>query len=153
VCSSDLIIDDTYNSSPEAALLAVETLAKLPLLGRKIAVLGDMLELGAFSQEGHRLLGSRIRSKDVDILVTVGERARDIAQAAEDGGFSRDLIWRFDRGEEAGRFIQNQIVSGDIILVKASQGIRLEKVVKELMAEPNRAPELLVRQGLEWENK
>lgn len=147
------IIDDTYNSSPEAAILALETFAAMPVEGRKFVVLGDMLELGSFSQEAHRMVGERISPKKFDILVTIGERARDIAQAAEEKGFSRDLVWRFDHSEEAGRFLQNQIISGDALLVKASQGVRLEKVVKELMAEPQRAAELLVRQGKEWESK
>ncbi len=145
------IVDDTYNSSPEAAISALSTFAKMPVSGRKFVVLGDMLELGAFGPEGHRLVGEKIDAKDFSILVTVGERARDIAQAAEEKGFSRDLVWRFDRADEAGRFLQNQLVSGDALLVKASQGIRLEKIVKELMADPTQAGKLLVRQGQEWD--
>jgi len=149
------IIDDTYNSSPEAALMALETLRRVKVDegAEKYAVLGDMLEIGHYSEEGHQLVGHRVAESGIDHLIAVGERARDFIRGAKDAGLEDDYIFYFDKAEEAGRFLQNRLKAGDVILVKGSQGVRLEKVVKEIMAEPGRAAELLVRQGKEWENK
>jgi len=149
------IIDDTYNSSPESALAAVKILGKIKVeeSATKYAVLGDMLEIGSYTEEGHRLLGEAIVKNSVDHLISVGERSRDIIRGATEAGLADDYIFYFDRAEEAGQFLQNRIKAGDVILVKGSQGVRLEKVVKEIMAEPERAEELLVRQGPEWEDK
>jgi len=86
-------------------------------------------------------------------LIAVGERSRDIIRGATEAGLADDYIFYFDKAAEAGQFLQNRIKAGDVILVKGSQGVRLEKVVKEIMAEPERAEELLVRQGVEWADK
>ena len=149
------IIDDTYNASPQSSVLAVEALAEITKNNRenKYAVLGDMLELGEFSQAKHEEVGRAIAKKKIDKLIVVGERSRDIARGALSAGMNEDDIFHFAATEEAGKFIQERIKPGDIILVKGSQGARLEKVVKEIMAEPWRAKELLVRQGEEWDNK
>ena len=149
------IIDDTYNASPSASILAIETLAGLPKNGRenKYAVLGDMLELGKLSQTKHEEVGRAVVKNKIDKLIAVGERARDIARGAISAGMSEDDVFHFDATIDAGKFIQERIKSGDIILVKGSQGARLEKIVKEIMAEPLSAGELLVRQGSEWDNK
>lgn len=148
------IIDDTYNASPTASVLAIETLAGIPKKGyeNKYAVLGDMLELGKLSESKHREVGQAIAKNKIDKLIVVGERARDIARGALSAGMKEDNIFHFDATAEAGKFIQERIKSGDIILVKGSQGARMEKVVKEIMAEPWRAKELLVRQDKEWDN-
>jgi len=84
-------------------------------------------------------------------LVTVGERAKIIAQAAKNAGMPEDRVFSFGIALEAGKFIQQRIKQGNIILIKGSQAARMERVVKELMAEPLKARELLVRQGPEWE--
>lgn len=149
------IIDDTYNASPAASILAVETLASIPRQGEenKYAVLGDMLELGKLSQVKHEAVGRAVAKNKIDKLIVVGERARDIARGALNSGMKEDDIFHFAATEEAGKFIQERIKPGDIILVKGSQGARMEKVVKEIMAEPLSAGELLVRQGKEWDNK
>ncbi|NCB20418.1 MAG: UDP-N-acetylmuramoyl-tripeptide--D-alanyl-D-alanine ligase [Clostridia bacterium] len=146
------IIDDTYNSSPESSISAIRVLGAMPItdLTKKYAVLGDMLEIGSFTEEGHQLLGNEIVQQKIDYLVSVGERARDIDRAAKAKGMDADKIFHFDKSELAGRFIQNRVKEGDILLVKGSQGMRMEKVVKELMAEPERASELLVRQEANW---
>lgn len=144
-----LIIDDTYNSSPVAAVEALSLMRDLaPSGNRRWAVLGDMLELGAYTKEAHEEVGSAVVAKaDARMLVTVGERARDIARAAMKAGKSRDMIFSFASPEEAGRFIQNRLLEGDVLLVKGSRGMHMEKVVKELMAEPLRADELLVHES------
>ena len=144
-----LIIDDTYNSSPVASLEALHTLASLKEAKRKIAVLGDMMELGLGSAEAHREIGA-LAYTACEILVTVGVRSRKIAESAQDAGMSEKNIFQFDDSLEAGSFIQNLIAEGDVILVKGSQSMRMERTVKEIMLKPEQAGELLVRQEGEW---
>ena len=124
------IIDDTYNASPISMQEALETLRNLPAK-RKIAVLGDMLELGKYSIEAHESLG-RFVAPIVDILVTVGPRAKFIAEEAKNSGLAENKILSFDTASEAGLAVQDLIKPGDLILVKASRAIRLEKVVEEI---------------------
>lgn len=146
------IIDDSYNSSPVAARKAVETLGdiKIEVLGgRKIAVLGDMLELGKYSTEEHKKLGKTV-AINCDFLIAVGVRAKEIAEGALLGGMSEKNILQFESSEETGKYLQNFISNGDVILVKGSQSIRTEKVVEEIMAHPEKKEELLVRQESEW---
>jgi len=146
------IIDDTYNSSPEACLAALDILGKLRISedGKKYAVLGDMAEIGSYTEEGHELVGKKVAEVDIDYLVVVGAKSVHIMAGAKEGGLKDDYIFYFDTSEEAARFIQDRIKSGDVILVKGSQSMRMEKVVLKIMAEPERAEELLVRQGQEW---
>ena len=145
---NSLILDDTYNASPSAMLAALDVLRVIP--GRKIAALGDMLELGAFTEEAHRQVGAEV-AKTADMLLAVGERAIFLADEARINGMSADKVSYFASSQGAGRFLQDSIREGDIILVKGSQGVRMEKIVKEIMAEPERAEELLVRQEAEWQ--
>lgn len=146
-----LILDDSYNASPTATELALETLAGLTVKGRKIAVLGDMLELGRFSVSEHEKIGISAASK-VDLLITVGVRARGIAQAALDSGLPESRILQYEDSPFAGKELEGLIKTGDVILAKGSQRIRMEKLVEELMAEPARAQELLVRQDGMWQH-
>ena len=152
------LIDDTYNSSPSSSLGALDLLAKMAEASgggepvRKIAALGDMLELGSFTEEAHRQIGAKA-SRVADILLAVGEKSIFMADEAKKNGLANENVWYFASSEEAGRELQNLIREGDIILVKGSQGIRMEKIVKELMAEPERAKELLVRQEEGWDDR
>ena len=109
-----------------------------------------MAELGEFTEEGHALVGQRAVGV-ADILITVGEKSKTIAKEALKRGMHEMQIFSFDYAEEAGRFLQDRIHKGDVILIKGSQVSRMEKVVKEVMAEPRRAEELLVRQGEDWQ--
>lgn len=143
------IIDDTYNSSPVALEQALLSLGDLRGVKRKIAVLGDMLELGRFSVEAHKEAG-KSAARTVDLLVTVGVRAKSLAEAAVEAGLAKEQVLRFDDSRQAGREIQTLIEPGDVILVKGSQGMRMERVVADIMREPNRAEELLVRQSPVW---
>lgn len=147
-----IIIDDTYNSSPKSSEAALEVIKNIKLAeGRKkYAVLGDILELGNFTEEGHQRVGKAVASNEIDILITVGEKARDIARGAKKAKMKADCIYSFTNPKEAGIFIQDRIQEGDLVLVKGSQGIRMERIVKELMAEPLKAKELLVRQDESW---
>ena len=142
------LIDDTYNSSPVAAYEALSVLGGLKAK-RKIAVLGDMLELGKYTMEAHEGVGKLI-PKSADILFTVGNRAKFIAERAVKSGFSKKKVMTFMDVGEAGLELQRKMQKGDLILVKGSQGVRMEKIVKEVMAEPQRARELLVRQSPVW---
>lgn len=145
------IIDDTYNSSPAAASAALESLQQLAK-GRKIAVMGDMLELGRYSVAEHKKVGAAAAAC-ADMLITVGLRAHDIAQGALDSGMRDEQILQYDDAKRAGEELQNVLKKGDTILIKGSQGMRLERVVEELMQEPERAKELLVRQDEEWKKR
>jgi len=149
---NSFVIDDTYNASPESCAAALEAVRKisLPAGARKVVVLGDMLELGGFSEEGHRTVGREVVESGAAKLIVVGERARDIARGAEEAGMKRDDIFHFSDADAARLFVQERMREGDLVLVKGSQGMRMEKIVKEIMAEPLRAEELLVRQGKEW---
>ena len=151
--NNTLIIDDSYNSSPRAALTAIETFISVPLAGsaRRCVVLGDMLELGDYSEAGHIEVGQRLTEGGVDVIITVGERARAICRAARLGGFDPASLYCFSETSEAVKFLRDFLRSDDAVLVKGSQAMRLERVVKEIMLEPERAPELLVRQGSEWQ--
>ncbi len=150
-----LIIDDTYNASPVSTKAALETVRDIKVSqgSRKFAVLGDMLELGTFSSAGHKEVGQKVVEMGIDFLVTVGKEAWEIARGAKERGFDENKIRSFNRAEEAGVFLQEEIKFGDLILLKGSQGMRLERVVEEIMAEPLRATELLVRQDKSWENR
>lgn len=150
--NNSFIIDDSYNSSPEACLSALDILGsiKIERQAKKYAVLGDMLEIGSFSEEGHRLVGKKVAEIKADYLITIGNRALGISQAAHDNGLEDTKLFNFNDTKEAAKFIIDRISHGDIILVKGSQGMRLEKIVKEIIVEKERASELLVRQGKEW---
>ncbi len=145
------IIDDSYNSSPLATIAALSTLKNIEAK-RKIAVLGDMLELGKITEEAHREIGREARDI-VDMLVTVGPRAKFIANGALDAGFASDKIKIFDNSFQAVEFLKENLSQSDLVLVKGSQGVRLEKIVAAIIAEPNLAPKLLARQDKEWQNR
>ncbi len=144
-----MIIDDSYNASPVALGEALRALNDLKIKGRKIAVLGDMLEIGRFASEEHKKSGE-LAAKVADILITVGLRAKYMAEGALNGGMSEKVIYQYEDSREAGKFLESIIKEGDIILVKGSQGVRMERVVEEIMAEPALKKDLLVRQDEEW---
>lgn len=150
-----LLIDDSYNASPRSVKAAIAVFKELKVVlpgdDKKIAVLGDMLELGARSQEYHEDIGRAVAASGATMAVFVGERMGDAERAAIAAGMKREHVSHFANVEEAGRYVQQQMKQGDIVLVKGSQGMRMEKVVKELMAEPLMAKALLVRQDEEWE--
>lgn len=148
-----VIIDDTYNSSPAAVLAALDTLDSVEGK-RKIAVLGDMLELGRYSAEAHKSVGERV-AKTADLLRTVGFRSRLIAESAQDFGMKETKIMQYEmnEAERAGEELKGILKAGDVVLVKGSQSMRMEKTVLEIMAEPLRADELLVRMDAEWKER
>lgn len=147
---NSFIIDDTYNSSPAAAHEAVEVLKEFKG-GRKIAILGDMLELGKYTEEEHLKLGEKVREA-IDVLITVGPRARIIADVVKDK-IAEENIFCFDKYEEVIPVIEKIISEKDIILVKGSQKMRLEKIVEKIMKNKENKKSLLCRQDKEWENR
>lgn len=125
-----LILDDSYNASPLSMQAAIDTARSLKAR-RKIAVLGDMLEIGKYAPEAHESIG-RLVPRTFDILVTVGLRAKFIADAARKGGMAGKNILSFDTADEAKSEVQKLMKKGDLILVKASRAIQLDKVVEEI---------------------
>ena len=146
------IIDDSYNSSPDAAQAALSVMKSLDVSGSKIAVLGDMMELGKFSAQEHRRIGKEVFGS-VDRLVTVGQRSRASAEEAISAGMPGEMVRSFDSSEEAATHLASIVKSGDIILVKGSQSVRTERIVAALLREPEKAAKLLVRQEKEWLEK
>ncbi len=147
-----LIIDDTYNSSPEPVKSALATLTKIRTTvgAEKYAVLGDMLELGTETENLHREIGFKVAELGIDFLITVGEASKHTAQAAREAGLGEHNVASFADSVAAGKFLQEKLHAGDVVLVKGSQGARMEKIVKEVMADPLLAEELLPRQTEEW---
>lgn len=123
------IIDDTYNASPESTIAALNLLDELE--GRKIAVLGDMLELGPQEDEGHRKVG--LRALDVaQVLVTLGERGAIIGDEARRNGMPADRVRHCASNEEVIEYLQSAVQPGDMILVKGSRGLHMEDIVAAL---------------------
>ncbi len=142
------IIDDSYNASPQAMEEALGTMKNIKAK-RKIAVLGDMLELGHHTLEGHRKIG-RLTPKSADILITVGQRAKSIAEEALKNGLDKRNVFSTENINEAAEFLKNTLKKGDLVLIKGSQSVRLEKVTKQIMDDPLSAKDLLVRQSDAW---
>ena len=124
------IIDDSYNASPIAMQAALDALGGLPAK-RRIAVLGDMLEVGKYTLEAHERVG-RIAAQSADILFTVGPRAKFIAEAARSARMKRERIFSFDTADEARKPVQDFLRKGDVVLVKGSHAMELSKIVYEV---------------------
>lgn len=126
-----MILDDSYNSSPESTLAALNLLDELE--GRKVAVLGDMLELGPYEEQGHVLVGVRA-SEVVNELVTVGERGRIIANAALKAGLPASATKDFSNTQEAIEYLRERLNDQDVVLVKGSHAMRMDLIVAALEA-------------------
>jgi UDP-N-acetylmuramoyl-tripeptide--D-alanyl-D-alanine ligase len=124
------VIDDSYNASPESVLAALNLLRELP--GRhKIAVLGDMLELGSEEQSGHRRVGNRA-ARVVDLLILVGQRSRWTAEEARASGLAADRVIEAADVEEVNHLLRARLRPGDDVLVKGSRAMGLEQVVQAI---------------------
>lgn len=146
--NNSVIIDDSYNASPKAAEHGLHTLASIDA-HRKIAVIGDMMELGKHSRDEHYKIG-QIASKSCHKLVAVGIRARAIVEGALDSGMSDENILGCDNSIEAGKELMETIKEGDVIYIKGSQSMRMEKLVKMILASEHNPEHVLVRQDKEW---
>ncbi|MFH1608772.1 MAG: Mur ligase family protein [Patescibacteria group bacterium] len=150
--NNSFIIDDTYNSSPFACESALKTLGEVKGKFRKIAVLGDMLELGKHTEEAHKNIGKLVK-ESAEILIVVGQRAKSIKVGALDSGLNEKNIYEFLNSKEAGEFLKTFVKKGDLVLIKGSQGIRMERTVEAILLDKKNKEKLLVRQDLEWINK
>jgi UDP-N-acetylmuramoyl-tripeptide--D-alanyl-D-alanine ligase len=129
--SGALLLDDSYNASPESVLAALNLLAELE--GRKVAVLGGMLELGQYEKQGHEIVG--VRAAEVaDMLITVGRLGHMIASAAKRAGLGSQKIAEFENQDEAIKHLRKHLTKGDVALVKGSHGIRMDRIVAALEA-------------------
>jgi UDP-N-acetylmuramoyl-tripeptide--D-alanyl-D-alanine ligase len=124
------IIDDSYNAAPASALAALDILAQTPAQ-RRLAVLGDMLELGDYEDEGHRIVGREV-ARVADRLLVIGPRARIIAEEAMARGLAPDQVGQFERKEEVVMALRAELRAGDAVLIKGSRGLALEDVVAAL---------------------
>lgn len=148
-----VLIDDTYNASPVAMMRAIDTLSAIPCAGRKVAVLGDMLELGSFSKDEHEKIGKYIAEKNVDVCITVGLRSKAILEQAEANGMTKTQLHSVMNATDVIPLLQTYLEPGDCILFKASQSIRLEKAVAAFLKNPQYASDLLVRQDVAWKDR
>lgn len=127
------ILNDAYNANPNSMKAAIETLALLPAVGRRVAVLGEMRELGAHSQDYHREIGAfAALTGRIDLLVCVGPAGKWIADAAAAAGFGKAAIRQFTDSAAAAASMSKLLLPGDLILLKASRGVRLETVASAI---------------------
>jgi len=124
-----LLLDDTYNASPESMLAALNLLDELD--GRKVAVLGDMLELGPYERGGHEMVGLRA-GQVADVLLTLGERAHIIAEAARRGNGKKKNIIEFDELEPLIEWLKTNLTKKDVVLIKGSHGLRMDRITSSL---------------------
>lgn len=125
------VINDSYNASYDSMKAAIEYLGEIKA-NKRIAVLGDMLELGNFEKELHEKVGEEVYKNKIDILVTVGERAKFIANKAKELGMCEDNIFVFDTKEEAVKKLESIIEKDDYILVKASNSMKFDEIVNKI---------------------
>ncbi len=128
VCGA-LLLDDTYNASPQSMMAALNLLDEMG--GKKVAVLGDMLELGRYEWQGHEMVGRRA-AEIVDELITLGERGRMIGAAACRAGFPPNKVTELDTTEQAIEFLNDRLCENDVVLVKGSRGMRMDRIVAAL---------------------
>jgi UDP-N-acetylmuramoyl-tripeptide--D-alanyl-D-alanine ligase len=125
------IIEDCYNANPESMRAALAVLSGTDKPGRRIAVLGDMLELGDHALKEHRSLGGVVAQQRVDLLITIGRYAADTAVRAGELGVE---ALKFDNNADAAAFLTTAVNGGDTVLLKASRGSKFEEISQALMA-------------------
>ncbi len=147
--NGNLIIDDTYNAAPASVRSALEVLALIKSR-KKIVILGDMLELGSISQKEHSALAENLASV-ADKIILVGKRTLDTHKKLIALGFTRDKILHFRLSTDASKKIGSLVGKGSVILIKGSQGLRMEKIAEKLVNE--KELKKLPRQDKSWKNK
>ena len=135
VAGSPRVIDDTYNASPASIAAALEVLFSMKCAGRRIAVLGEVGELGSESNRLHGLIGAYAAAKPLDMLALVGGEAADVmADAALTMGFSADKLERFATAEDAARVLAPIFLPDDLVLAKGSRSVGLDRFVEGVLA-------------------
>src|SRR5918996_77283 len=124
-----LLLDDTYNASPESMLAALNLLDELE--GRKVAVLGDMLELGPYERGGHEMVGLRA-AQVANVLLTLGERAHIFAEAARRAGMKKSSIIEFNEFEPLVEWLRTNLTKNDTVLIKGSHSLRMDRITNLL---------------------
>ena len=124
------ILDDAYNANADSMLAALQTLQELPCKGRRVAVLGDMAELGAHSEAAHEEVGRRAAELGVGQLFAIGKMAPVMARGARDAGLNR--VFEFADVDTAAAAVKSFVKNGDVLLVKASRAARLERISENL---------------------
>lgn len=147
-----LILDDSYNASPAAMEAAIETLKMIDVPGSKIAVLGDMLDLGKMTMDVHNLVGTILKD-NTDYVFLVGPRMEYAYQSAIKSKYLKSRIFHFEKPLDVLSHLEKVMKSGDAILVKGSQGMRMEKLVAELIEDKENIKNLIARQDDEWLKK
>ncbi|MGV7219958.1 MAG: UDP-N-acetylmuramoyl-tripeptide--D-alanyl-D-alanine ligase [Nitrospinales bacterium] len=130
--NSMTILDDSYNANPGSMKDALKTMSLFHANGKKFFVIGDMLELGDFSETAHLDLGKEVASSSADYLITVGTLAKIVAQSARQSGIRKDRVASFESHQDAADFLSGHAASGDFILVKGSRSSRMEKIIEIL---------------------
>jgi UDP-N-acetylmuramoyl-tripeptide--D-alanyl-D-alanine ligase len=148
-----LILDDSYNASPTAVLSALETLKNIKINGKKIFAFGDMLELGRFSANEHRKIGEAVIDAKIDYFITVGFRSKISAEEAIKLGMPVEKVFNFRTSLEVVDTLKEILKGEDVLLVKGSQGTRMEKIVRELICDEIDPLTQLVRQEKDWEDR
>ena len=132
VCGDVVVINDGYNSNPSSMTAALEELAQLEVPGRKVLICGDMLELGNYTEQLHKKIGTKVANKNIDLLWTVGPFSRFMAEGAIAGGMSRDKILSCETSEEVCSSVASQLRKDDTILIKGSRKLELESVLAQI---------------------
>ncbi|HEY0141707.1 MAG TPA: UDP-N-acetylmuramoyl-tripeptide--D-alanyl-D-alanine ligase [Thermoanaerobaculia bacterium] len=128
------LYDDTYNSNPYALARTLELMTQADVAGRRIAVIGDMLELGEAEMQFHREAGAAI-PRAIDVVIGVGTRTTALLEGARTAGFANDALHHFDNAEAAGEFLKTFVREGDLVLLKGSRGVGLDKAIAMLEAQ------------------
>lgn len=144
-----VIIDDSYNASPDSVSNALQVVMHMPQTAKMI-VLGDMLELGDLSEQSHLEIGYEIAKLNPAKLIAVGNEAKSIIQGAVDHGYDTNNTKWFVNSDEAKEWLRDNLITESVVLVKGSQGVRMEKISKELLLEPASASQILPRQYGKW---
>ncbi len=145
------LIDDSYNASPTSTTAAIKVLEELNGV-RKIAILGDMLELGNETEMGHKAIAKQLAQSHIDKVLLLGKRMVFASEELVESGFPAENLIHFDTHEQLSAKAKEMVSEGDIVLIKGSQGMRMEKIGYELLRDQAEAEKLLCRQSDTWKN-
>lgn len=147
-----ILIDDTYNASPTSTVAALSVLGELSAK-RKVAILGDMLELGDEAPTRHRGLSESVIRSGAEQIILVGKHMRGLQAVLIEQGESPDQVFWFERSDEAAIFAASRVAEGDLILVKGSRGMRMEWISEKLLFDSSEAPHFLCCQSPDWRER